>query len=1146
MKNLYIFLLLLLGVGSFGQVLPGVETNLSPGGLLENVFDNYGNKYSLSDIKINTASTSENRAVSSSSILCTAGMFELYFETGSGMSSTTDAAEIARRTVVCQVFTDLSNFINSLLKTNGQNNKVRIWVRNIGNINGVPANALGLASSFYNMPKNTANGFGGIIDNEIWKTITLGKDSFTNVASPLSIYNTSPNASGAFYHGMMAFNFSDVTWNTNLAINSPIGQYDLYSVVLHEVTHALGFASLISNTGSSRFQFGFNYYSRYDGFLKNNAGTQFLITNGTTNCSTMYNYSFNTSYLSTTVLQPNTASCITPNTTTCANAVKFIGTSTTPVYTPNCFIEGSSLSHFEDLCVAPNVNDAYFVMSNLSSNGSTVGSVNTKRFLKPEERNTLSDIGYSLNTTFGNNSTAYESFKNYGGTLTTGINVAGINDGITTTGNYAFMVNSGATIFINDILSNDSNATNFECLQDVYSTATLPVISGNSTTNISFSSTVSGLHLLRYVPINATGKKGNITYIYVYVLDSGACTPVPKVCDLVMNGNFEQHNGFPTDGSQLNGIVCGWNAAHIYQSNEYFHSENDPSLQLDVPCNSNGYENDNQNGKAYVGMFNQEYNGNSFSETIRTKLKSPLLANTAYQLSFDVSLAEGYSLGAIKFQAYLSTNLFVPAGISYIPIANEQMLFTNPTYSTTSNGWERITFNIPPRNIAGEEYLYLGGLTSAKGPLLYPLPASTQIAGCGPSPFLVFPYYYLDNVSIIPLNGSSFSLPSQICIASSISNLNTYLTATPTGGIYTGNGVINLNGAYSFNATLAGLGVHQITYAYTNSSGCIIQITSNISVISSSIITIFNPVAPICSGSSFPTLPSISNNGITGTWSPEPNNITTTTYTFTPSISNEQCASVTSLTVIIYPPNIIPTFNLVTSICSGATLTELPTISDNNITGSWSQALNNTATTTYTFTPASGQCATTTTVTITVLPSNNPACAANCLPDLTLLGLEINNDVVYQRQDWIIGSNYGVSANQDVTLKAGDYILLKGNTNTFVKAGSLFLAQIEDCEISNSRIINPNFEKQRLDNRDSKSIITIYPNPSKEYVTIDSESSKIKSITISSMEGKIVFFNGIINNNSQEINMSNYQNGIYIVYIETFDGEISRQKLVIE
>lgn len=46
----------------------------------------------------------------------------------------------------------------------------------------------------------------------------------------------------------------------------------------------------------------------------------------------------------------------------------------------------------------------------------------------------------------------------------------------------------------------------------------------------------------------------------------------------------------------------------------------------------------------------------------------------------------------------------------------------------------------------------------------------------------------------------------------------------------------------------------------------------------------FTPVYyPICLGQSFSPLPTTSNNGITGTWSPPINNLETTTYTFTPA-----------------------------------------------------------------------------------------------------------------------------------------------------------------------------------------------------------------------------------------------------------------------
>ncbi|WP_345088803.1 T9SS sorting signal type C domain-containing protein [Flavobacterium chungnamense] len=71
-------------------------------------------------------------------------------------------------------------------------------------------------------------------------------------------------------------------------------------------------------------------------------------------------------------------------------------------------------------------------------------------------------------------------------------------------------------------------------------------------------------------------------------------------------------------------------------------------------------------------------------------------------------------------------------------------------------------------------------------------------------------------------------------------------------------------------------------------------------------------------------------------------------------------------------PPAAPTFTQVSAICSGASMAALPTTSDEGITGTWSPPVNNLATTTYTFTPTIGQCASTATMTITVIP-NIPA-----------------------------------------------------------------------------------------------------------------------------------------------------------------------------
>ena len=113
-------------------------------------------------------------------------------------------------------------------------------------------------------------------------------------------------------------------------------------------------------------------------------------------------------------------------------------------------------------------------------------------------------------------------------------------------------------------------------------------------------------------------------------------------------------------------------------------------------------------------------------------------------------------------------------------------------------------------------------------------------------------------------------------------------------------------------------------------------------------------------------LPTTSNNGITGTWSPALNNTATTTYTFTPDAG--QCATTTTLTITVNPV-LTPTFDPFGTLCLNSTAPALPLTSNNGITGTWNPATISTAavgTTTYTFTPAAGQCATATSIDITI------------------------------------------------------------------------------------------------------------------------------------------------------------------------------------
>jgi hypothetical protein len=148
---------------------------------------------------------------------------------------------------------------------------------------------------------------------------------------------------------------------------------------------------------------------------------------------------------------------------------------------------------------------------------------------------------------------------------------------------------------------------------------------------------------------------------------------------------------------------------------------------------------------------------------------------------------------------------------------------------------------------------------------------------------------------------------------------------------------------------------------------------------------IFDSIDPICSGETLNPLPTTSNNGITGTWSPVLNNANTTTYTFTPD--DTECAETVEVEIEVTAP-VTPQFSFPTEINQGDII-ELPILSNNNIEGSWSPAFNNTSTTLYTFTPINSECSEVVEIEIVVLEPTSPQLTVG--DDVTLcIGEEIN------------------------------------------------------------------------------------------------------------------------------------------------------------
>ncbi|RYE14432.1 MAG: gliding motility-associated C-terminal domain-containing protein, partial [Sphingobacteriales bacterium] len=135
----------------------------------------------------------------------------------------------------------------------------------------------------------------------------------------------------------------------------------------------------------------------------------------------------------------------------------------------------------------------------------------------------------------------------------------------------------------------------------------------------------------------------------------------------------------------------------------------------------------------------------------------------------------------------------------------------------------------------------------------------------------------------------------------------------------------------------------------------------------------FGNAQTICAGEAVPVLPGTSSEGINGVWSPAVvNNQATATYTFTPTAG--QCALPASFTVTITPKT-VPSFPFGSSltICAGENVPVLTGTSTNGINGTWSPAIvNNQTAGTYTFTPASGLCATPVTFSVAVNANITP------------------------------------------------------------------------------------------------------------------------------------------------------------------------------
>ncbi len=184
-----------------------------------------------------------------------------------------------------------------------------------------------------------------------------------------------------------------------------------------------------------------------------------------------------------------------------------------------------------------------------------------------------------------------------------------------------------------------------------------------------------------------------------------------------------------------------------------------------------------------------------------------------------------------------------------------------------------------------------------------------------------------------------------------------------------------------------------------------------------------------------------------------------------------------------------------------------------------------------------------------------------CKPILTLVSpTDDHNNLAatsikqQERSDWIKASNI-VSVGDNAISNGAVYHaenFVELNPGFEALFGSQFAAYPEGCSASfvyKSENASTTHTITTT-NEDTINLIrvakgfAILPNPSSSTIDIVIKNTKFNKVSISSMDGKIVFETNLENTDKTPINVSSYENGIYIINVTTIDGQMISEKLI--
>lgn len=284
-------------------------------------------------------------------------------------------------------------------------------------------------------------------------------------------------------------------------------------------------------------------------------------------------------------------------------------------------------------------------------------------------------------------------------------------------------------------------------------------------------------------------------------------------------------------------------------------------------------------------------------------------------------------------------NIFNPATAG-VGISTITYTYTNGSGCTNSSSQSTTVTPLPIVSISG---LALEYCIDASAVSLTGNPAGGSFSGAGMSGGIFTPAnagvgIHIINYSYTDANGCSATSTASVTVNDlpvvsinnttlqyCISETTVALVASPSGGIFSGNGVTGSN----FNPSLAGTGIHTITYEYTDGNGCENSDAISIEVVPLPVVSFSGLAAQYCENANSVTLSgnpaggTFSGEGITGNvFDPSQTNNGSITISYTYSDGNG-CSNTATQNTNVYSLPIVQFSGLNSEYCVDADDVEL-------------------------------------------------------------------------------------------------------------------------------------------------------------------------------------------------------------------------------